>query len=148
MPSTPSLPSNVSRLHRLLTLINTIKTNPRQTPATLRQSLGIGKTMFYKDKAELAGLGFAFEYRRRTQQYVITHDQFLPVLNLTISELLALIMAVRQLSSTGDHTLSYRAIDAVKKVIANTPPEIRHFFQGSFNVETHHLDLQLLFGRV
>ncbi len=55
------------------------------------------------------------------------------MLNLTISEVLALIMAVRKLSSTGDHTLTYRAIDAVKKVIANTPAEIRHFFQTSIN---------------
>jgi len=126
----------VSRLHRLLTLINAIKTNPHQSPEALRKSLGIGKTMFYKDKAELAGLGFAFEYRRQKGQYLITQDQFLPVLNLTLSEMLALIMAVRQLSSTGDYTLTYRAIDAIKKVIANTtPPEIRHFFQATINAE-------------
>jgi predicted DNA-binding transcriptional regulator YafY len=119
-----------------LTLINAIKTNPRQTPEALWKSLGIGKTMFYKDKAELAGLGFAFEYRRQKGQYLITQDQFLPVLNLTLSEMLALIMAVRQLSSTGDYTLTYRAIDAIKKVIANTtPPEIRHFFQATINAE-------------
>ncbi len=64
MPSTTSSHRAVSRLHRLLTLINEIKTNPRQTPAALWTALGVGKTMFYKDKAELAGLGFAFEYRR------------------------------------------------------------------------------------
>ncbi len=95
MPSTTSSHRPVSRLHRLLTLINEIKTNPRQTPATLWTAFGVGKTMFYKDKAELAWLGFAFEYRRPERQYVITQDRFLPVLNLTISEVLALIMAVR-----------------------------------------------------
>ena len=81
--------------------------------------------MFYKDCQVLTMLGFAFRYQRRQRQFAITQDQFFPALNLSISEVLALIMAVRQLSSTGDYTLTYDAIAALRKVLSNMPAEVR-----------------------
>ena len=81
----------------------------------------------------LAQVGFTFRYDRRQRQHVITQDRFLPVLQLTSSEVLALIMAVRQLSSSGDYTLTYEAIAALRKVISNTPAEVRTFFQASID---------------
>jgi predicted DNA-binding transcriptional regulator YafY len=74
------------RVQRLLALINEIKTNPRQTPEALYTALGISRAMFYKDCTVLATLGFTFRYQRRPRQYVITQDQFLPMLNLSTSE--------------------------------------------------------------
>jgi predicted DNA-binding transcriptional regulator YafY len=121
------------RVQRLLALINEIKTNPRQTPAALYAALGISRAMFYKDCAVLATLGFAFRYDRHQERFVITQEQFLPVLDLRTSEVLALIMAVRQLSSSGDYTLTYDAIAALRKVISNTPAELRAFFQASLD---------------
>lgn len=121
------------RLQRLLTLINEVKTNPRQVPRTLYHTLGISASMCDKDRRLLAGLGFAFRYNRRQQQYEVSEDQFLPVLTLSTSEVLALIMAVRQLSSSGDYTLTYDAVAALRKVISNTPGELRAFFQASLD---------------
>jgi predicted DNA-binding transcriptional regulator YafY len=121
------------RLQRLLVLVNEIKTNPRQKPESLFTALGVSRAQFYKDRQELAGLGFRFQYSREQQQYVITQDPFLPVLDLTSSEVIALIMAVRQLSSTGDYTLTYDAIAALRKVIGNTPAELRAFFEASLD---------------
>ena len=121
------------RLQRLLAMISEIKNNPRQEPKALYRALGISSSMFSKDRQVLAGLGFAFCYDRGKHQYVITHDKFLPVPNLSTSEMLALIMAVRQLSSTGDYTLTYEAIEAVRKVLSNTPAEIRTFLQASLD---------------
>ena len=121
------------RLQRLLALVSEIKTNPRQQPRALYQALGISSSMFGKDRQVLAGLGFAFRYDRGQGQYVITHDEFLPVLNLSTSEMVALIMAVRQLSSTGDYTLTFDAIEAIRKILSNTPAEIRAFLQASLD---------------
>jgi predicted DNA-binding transcriptional regulator YafY len=81
----------------------------------------------------LKALGLAFHYDRQQRQYVITEDRYLPVLDLSVSELLALIMAVRQMASTGDHTLTYEAIAALRKVVSNTPAEIRAFLQASLD---------------
>jgi predicted DNA-binding transcriptional regulator YafY len=127
------MPQYTRRIQRLLTLIQEIKTNPRQPPEVLYAALGVSRAMFYKDRQELATLGFTFHYDRRWHQYVITQEQFLPVLSLSTSEVLALIMAVRQLSSTGDYTLTYDAIAALRKVISNTPAELRAFFQTSLD---------------
>jgi len=121
------------RLQRLLLLVNDMKTNPCQTPDTLWVSLGVSRAMFYEDRQTLAGLGFTFHYDRQQRSYVITHDRFLPVLNLSISEVLALIMAVRQLSSSGDYTLTYDAIAALRKVVSNMPGEVRAFLQTSLD---------------
>jgi len=111
------------RLQRLLTLINEIKTTPHQAPETLYNSLGISRPMFYKDRQVLKALGLAFHYDRQQRRYIITQDRYLPVLNLSTSEMLALIMAVRQIASTADHTLTYEAIAALHKVVSNTPAE-------------------------
>lgn len=126
-------PAYTRRIQRLLALINEIKTNPRQEPRRLCSALGVSRAMFYKDRQVLAQVGFTFRYDRGQRQHVITQDRFLPVLELTSSEVLALIMAVRQLSSTGDYTLTYEAIAALRKVISNTPAEVRAFFQVSID---------------
>lgn len=122
-----------SRLLRLIQLITEIKTNPRQRPEQLCRSLKVSRAMFFEDKRALEGLGFAFAYDRGKRKYRIVKDTFLPTLNLTTSELISLIMAVRQLSSTGDYTLTYNGIEAVKKIVSNTPPEVRGFFQASID---------------
>jgi predicted DNA-binding transcriptional regulator YafY len=121
------------RLQRLLAIINEIKTNPHQAPEALYASLSILRAMFYKDCQVLKALGFAFHYDRQQRLYSITHDRFLPVLNLSTTELLALIMAVRQIASTGDYTLTYEAIAALRKVVSNTPVEVRAFLQTSLD---------------
>ncbi len=133
MPRPIPPPSYTRRIQRLLTLINEIKTNPRQEPLLLCKALGVSRAMLYKDRQVLAQVGFTFRYDRGQRQHVITQDRFLPVLQLTSSEVLALIMAVRQLSSSGDYTLTYEAIAALRKVISNTPAQVRAFFQASID---------------
>ena len=125
MPRSTLLHQYSRRLQRLLWLVNEIKINPCQTPEVLWASLGVSRAMFYKDRQALAAIGFTFRYDRRQHGYVIMQDRFLPVLNLSISEVLALIMAVRQLSSSGDYTLTYDAIAALRKVVSNMPGEVR-----------------------
>ena len=133
MPPAALPHQHVKRLQRLLTLVQDLKSAPQQSPEALYASLGVSRAMFYKDRQALAALGFVFHYDRRQQRYVITQDRFLPVLNLSFSEMLALVMAVRQLSSSGDYTLTADAIAAVRKVISNTPSEVRAFLQASLD---------------
>jgi predicted DNA-binding transcriptional regulator YafY len=133
MPQSVTTHHYARRLQRLLTLINEIKTTPHQAPEALYTSLGISRAMFYKDCQVLKALGLAFHYDRQQRRYIITQDRYLPVLDLSTSEMLALIMAVRQMASTGDYTLTYEAIAALRKVISNTPAEIRAFLQASLD---------------
>jgi predicted DNA-binding transcriptional regulator YafY len=133
MPQYVTAHQYARRLQRLLAIINEIKTTPHQAPEILYTSLGISRSMFYKDRQVLKALGLAFHYNRQQRRHVITQDRYLPVLDLSTSELLALIMAVRQMASTGDYTLTYEAIAALRKVVSNTPAEVRAFLQASLD---------------
>ena len=96
MPQSIALHHYAGRLQRLLALINEIKTTSHQAPEALYISLGISRPMFYKDRQVLKALGLAFHYDRQQRRYITTQDRYLPVLDLSTSEMLALIMAVRR----------------------------------------------------
>src|SRR5215470_13371089 len=89
MPQSITTHHYARRLQRLLTLINEIKTTPHQTPEALYTGLGISRAMFYKDCQVLQALGLAFHYDRQQRRYIITQDRYLPVLDLSTSEMLA-----------------------------------------------------------
>lgn len=113
------------KISRLLRLVIEIKTEPRQRPDVLRKKLGIGKTQFYKDKKALASIGFEFDFNRRNNRWEIGRDATLPVENLTLSEQLSLVMALRQLSASGDHILSFHGLNAARKLSLSLPFPLR-----------------------
>lgn len=114
-----------SRMSRLIELIREIQSNPRQTPEQLWRALGISRSQYFADKKELQETGFVFEYDRRDKRYVIKNDLSLPIADLSGVEALALVMAVRQISAAGDHTLVFDAVKAIKKIIANSDKRVR-----------------------
>jgi predicted DNA-binding transcriptional regulator YafY len=117
------------KISRLLKLVIEVKTDPYQKPELLRDKLGIGKTQFYKDKKTLAAVGFEFDFNRRKNRWEIGQDVMLPVENLNLSEQLALVMALRQLSAAGDHILAYHGLEAARKLSLNLPiPHREHLF--------------------
>jgi len=109
------------KIPRLLLLASAIKTQPWQTIAALCQSLHIAKAQFYRDKKDLEEVGFVFKYSRSQERFLIEEEPFLPIYNLTLTETFALTMAVRQLSAAGDFILTYEALEALRKLVANTP---------------------------
>jgi predicted DNA-binding transcriptional regulator YafY len=114
-----------SRLARLIELMRTIKTNPRQMPEQLWTALGVSRSQFFADKNVLAEIGFVFNYDRRRNRYLIENDLNLPVPDLTGGEVLSLVMAVRQISAAGDHTLAFDAVNAIRKLFANSDSRVR-----------------------
>src|SRR5712692_10519428 len=93
---------NHSRIGRLIRMVSEIKTDPQQLPAILIKSLGVSNPQFYKDKEALEKQGFSFRFDRSQKRFVIERDPYIPVHDLTLTETFALVMAVRQLSATGD----------------------------------------------
>jgi predicted DNA-binding transcriptional regulator YafY len=121
----------LSKPLRYLQLASAIKNSPAQTPEQLWQNLGIKKAQFNRDKKDLEKIGFIFHYDRKQRRFVITKEPFLPVYNLTLTETFALTMAVRQLSAAGDYLLTYGAIEAISKIIANAPGPQRELLSES-----------------
>jgi predicted DNA-binding transcriptional regulator YafY len=139
----------ISKSLRYIQLMSAVKNDPVQTPEQLWRNLGIKKAQFNRDKKELEKIGFVFRYDRTRRRFVILKDAFLPVHDLTLTETFALTMAVRQLSAAGDYLLTYGAIDAIKKIIANAPgpqremlgESLREFvLQQGFGCQEHILD--------
>jgi predicted DNA-binding transcriptional regulator YafY len=123
--------AQLTRLPRLIRLITEIKTNPRQTPQQLHGTLGISKARFFEDKKLLEeALGFKFRFNRAKQSYEIIEDPYFPIIDLKLSEAFALIMAVRQLSASGDYILTYEAIEGIKKIVAAAQPGLRSFLRN------------------
>ena len=113
------------RLFRLMRILVEIKTAPAQTPERLRRALGVSKSQFYKDKELLANMGFEFAFQRSAGRFVIVRDATLPVENLTLTEQLSLIMALRQLSAAGDYLLTFEGFNAARKLAAGLPGPLR-----------------------
>lgn len=122
-----------SRQARLIRLAAEIKTNPDQRPEELRRTLGIGRSQFFGDCRELGKVGFEFKYDRRERRYKVVKDIFIPVFDFTMTEVISLIMAVRQLSAAGDHTLAWDAVQAIRKVAANAPEPVREILAHAIN---------------
>jgi predicted DNA-binding transcriptional regulator YafY len=119
------------RVTRLIRLITEIKTNPRQTPEALSRALGIGRSQYFQDKTLVEkALGFKVQFNRAKRSYEILADPYLPLIELKLSEAFALILAVRQLSASGDYILTYEAIEGVKKIVASAQPDLRSFLQN------------------
>jgi len=123
----------LKKSHRLIRLISNIKSVPYQTVEQLVAAHGISRAQFYKDKAALAGLGFEFFWDRHRHRFVITRDAYFPVENLSLSERLSLLMAVRRLSATGDYLLSFEALNAARKLTADLPEPAREIAVSLFD---------------
>jgi predicted DNA-binding transcriptional regulator YafY len=127
----PRNAAQLARVTRLIRLITEIKTNPRQTPGDLSRALGISRSQYFQDKMLLEeALGFKVQFNRAKHSYEILTDPYLPLVELKLSEAFALILAVRQLSASGDYILTYEAIEGVRKIVASAQPALRSFLQN------------------
>jgi predicted DNA-binding transcriptional regulator YafY len=64
---------------------------------------------------------------------IIEHDPYIPVHDLTLTETFALVMAVRQLSAAGDFILTYDALNAIRKIVSNSPHGQRELLRSSLD---------------
>lgn len=106
-----------SRVSRLFSIITEVKANQTQSLAELLTRLNISRSQFYKDRKLLAEMGFCF--RRKKGGFAIEQDVSLPIKDFTLSERLALIMALRQLSASGESYLSFHGLEAARKLISS-----------------------------
>lgn len=120
----------VTRISRLVRLISEIKSNPRQRPEQLWQTLGVSRAQYFQDKTLLEKtLDFHFHFDRGKGGYEIVHDPYLPLMDLQLSEVFALILSVRQLSASGDYVLTYQAVEGIRKIVGGCQPALRDFLQ-------------------
>ncbi|MEW6262967.1 MAG: WYL domain-containing protein [Thermodesulfobacteriota bacterium] len=115
------------RMSRLMRLMIEFAGREFRSAEDLYISLGVSRSQLYRDKADLEKMGFAFTFHRDRRAFTVEEDPGVKVEGLTLSEILALIMAVGRLPETGDFTLAYRALTGLKKITVDQPGPVSSF---------------------
>jgi len=115
----------VSRAERLLELLQVLR-RYRQPVAgqTLADELGVSVRTLYRDIATLQGQGAAIDGEAGLG-YVLKPGFMLPPLMFSEEEIEALVLGSRWVADRGDHELAAAARNALAKITAVLPPDLR-----------------------
>jgi len=119
---------NSRRLARLMGIICDIKAHPRRSPEQMCRRLDISRRQFYKDREVLAELGFAFHYSRRQNGFVLDKELTFNVQGMSLADLFALILAVRQLTQLNDFAVAMGALAGLRTMVEQLPEVVRKVF--------------------
>jgi predicted DNA-binding transcriptional regulator YafY len=115
----------VSRSARLLDLIQALRRRRRPaTAATLAAELGVSERTIYRDIATLSGQGAPIEGEAGLG-YVLRPGFLLPPLMFDDDEIEALVLGLRWVAQRADDPLEAAAVNALAKISAVLPPELR-----------------------
>jgi len=116
----------LTRSARLLELIQTLRRHRQPvTGDALANSLGISLRTLYRDIATLQAQGARIDGAPGLG-YVLREGFVLPPLMFTAEEIEALVLGSRWVSSRDDARLAAAARDALAKIGAVLPPQLRH----------------------
>ncbi len=116
---------NSHRLARLMGIICDIKAHPRRNPDEMCRRLGVSRRQFYKDREALAEMGIAFHYARQQQGFLLDKEPTFSVGGQSLTDLFALVLAVRQLTQLDDFGLAAGALEGLRKMVAQLPDPLR-----------------------
>ena len=116
---------SVSRIYRLLRLITLLQQGRSYTANELAEELGVSRRTVFRDlnMLEMAHIPYYFDEQR--SGYRINHRFFLPPVNLTLGEALAVLMLTGRLRSTGKLPLMSEGAKAAAKVESVLPAAIQ-----------------------
>ena len=118
----------MSRSARLLDLIQALRRRRRPvTAAHLADELGVSERTVYRDIATLTGRGAPIEGEAGLG-YVLKPGFMLPPMMFGDDEIEALVLGLRLVADRGDRTLSAAAADALAKIGAVLPENLRESF--------------------
>lgn len=115
----------MSRSARLLDLIQALRRRRRPaTAAALATELGVSERTIYRDIATLCGQGAPIEGEAGVG-YVLRPGFLLPPLMFDDDEIEALVLGLRWVAQRADDPLEAAATNALAKISAVLPPELR-----------------------
>ncbi len=116
------------RLARLMDIICDIKAHPRRSPEDMCRRLHISRRQFYKDRDALLDMGFGFHFSRRRGGFVLDKELTFNVSRLSLADLFALILAVRELTRLSDFSLAMGALAGLRTLVSQLPEPVRPLF--------------------
>ena len=121
----------MSRSERLLDLVQTLRRHRRPVSGqTLASELGISIRTLYRDIATLQGQGASIEGEAGLG-YALKPGFMLPPLMFTDEEIEAIVLGSRWVAKQPDNRLSRAAADALAKIAAVLPDDLREDLDAS-----------------
>jgi proteasome accessory factor B len=133
------MPADYSRLHRLLKIITLVQTGDRWNAGRLAKACETTERSIYRDIKciQAAGVPLAFDEKRKG--YSLSGDFFLPPVQLTVEETLALV-ALSESPGPADQLPHLHGVrTAAQKLRAHLAPEVRRHIERS----GHHVSVKL-----
>ncbi|MGD8561400.1 MAG: hypothetical protein PVG03_02655 [Desulfarculaceae bacterium] len=124
---------NSRRLARLMGIICDIKAHPRRSPEEMCRRLKVSRRQFYKDRDALAEMGFSFHYSRRQPGFVLDKELTFNAAGLSLADLFALILAVRQLTRLSDFALAMGALAGLRNLVEQLPENLQPLFSEALD---------------
>ncbi|MFN9968897.1 MAG: helix-turn-helix transcriptional regulator [Phycisphaerae bacterium] len=116
---------NVGDLHRLLGELVLLRGHEPCTPTTLARKFGVSEKTIRRDIKKLSGTGFPVKFDRATARYRVESGTFLPAVQLTLDEALALIVICEDVAGRGQVSLLDPALGAMTKIESLLPQALR-----------------------
>lgn len=119
------MPADYSRIHRLLKIMTLIQSDDDWTAARLAEECGVTIRTIYRDMKILEGAEIPYFHDAETNGYRIRRDFFMPPLNLTLQESLALIALGEHVGGKEQIPLTRSAGSAIAKIRSQLPHSVR-----------------------
>ncbi|HNO77993.1 MAG TPA: WYL domain-containing transcriptional regulator [Phycisphaerae bacterium] len=109
----------------MIKLLQMLQSGRRYDADGLADGLTVSRRTLFRDLKMLEAAGIPFQYDKKSKQYQINKDYFLPPINLTVGEALALMLLTRRVSTRKFHPEYRQALEAAQKIEAAIPGRIR-----------------------
>jgi predicted DNA-binding transcriptional regulator YafY len=113
------------RIHRLLEVLTLIKSGMATTPADLAKACRVAERTIYRDLKELEGAGFSIPFNNATGRYEVCPDRFLPPVQLTPDEALAIAVLCGEIARHEQIPFTGAAWAGLSKLLAAMPAPLR-----------------------
>lgn len=116
---------SITRLYRLLHLITLLRSGRRYDADALAAESGVSRRTIFRDLNILDAAGIPYYFDEQAQAYAIRQSFFLPAINLTVDEALALVLASRKMIGQMPLPLFQQASRAAVKIESSLPKAIQ-----------------------
>jgi proteasome accessory factor B len=131
--------ADYTRIHRLLKLLTLIQGEKGWTSPRLARECNVTQRTIYRDLKMLQGAGIPYFYDEPTGGYSIRRDFFLPPVQLTLDESLALSALAEHVGGQEQVPFTNAAAKAICKIRGLLPDDLRQSLEQS----EKHLSIQL-----
>ncbi len=114
-----------TRVHRLFRIITLMQSQFGWNAKRLAQECGVDERTIYRDLEELEGVGIPYFYDGESQGYRIRQDFFLPPVQLTAEEALALTLVCGEIAGREQIAFLKPAFRALTKIETHLPVSLQ-----------------------